>query len=181
MTLLHELRTPSPLGDVVLSLMNTNIVALAFAERAAWMRARVEARFPGVRWSVGKPSGFTLARAAATAALDGYFSGDMSAFDSVPTTPGGTRFQTGVYRALRAIPPGETRAYGELAKQLGSSARAVGGANAKNPISLFIPCHRVIGSDGALTGYAFGLERKRWLLAHERVHAAPVLVTDSPR
>ena len=74
-----------------------------------------------------------------------------------------------MWRALRTIPPGQTRSYGELARQLGKpgAARAVGYANSQNPIAVAVPCHRVIGSDGTLTGYAAGLDRKRWLLVHE--------------
>jgi len=97
-----------------------------------------------------------------------YFAGDVSALDGVAIDPDGTPFQRRVWAALRAIPPGETRTYGELARQLGTHPRAVGSANGSNPVCLAIPCHRVIASDGKLCGYAWGEERKRWLLAHER-------------
>jgi len=101
--------------------------------------------------------------------LDAYFAGEMRAFD-VPLAPAGTAFQRAVWDLLLAIPFGETASYGELARQLGkpNGSRAVGLANGSNPISIIIPCHRVIGSTGSLTGYGGGLPRKAWLLAHER-------------
>ncbi len=102
------------------------------------------------------------------AQLDEYFSGRRYAFD-IPLAPRGTGFQTLVWRALIAIPYGETRSYGELARAIGrpAASRAVGAANGRNPIAIIVPCHRVIGSNGDLTGYAGGLPIKRWLLAHE--------------
>jgi O-6-methylguanine DNA methyltransferase len=107
--------------------------------------------------------------AAIAAALDGYFAGDLTAVDAVPVATGGTEFQKSVWAALRSIPAGETRGYGALAAAIGKpgAARAVGLANGMNPIGIVVPCHRVIGASGALTGYAGGVERKRWLLAHE--------------
>jgi len=97
-----------------------------------------------------------------------YFAGDVRALDGVAVDPDGTPFQRRVWAALRAIPPGETRTYGDLARQLGTHPRAVGSANGANPVCLAIPCHRVIGADGKLCGYAWGEDRKRWLLDHER-------------
>ncbi|MDB6167973.1 MAG: methylated-DNA--protein-cysteine methyltransferase [Verrucomicrobia bacterium] len=101
-----------------------------------------------------------------------YFSGERDTFD-LPLAPAGSEFQQCVWAALQQIPPGETRSYGELAAALGraGAARAVGRANATNPICLIVPCHRVIGSDGSLTGFAFGVEIKRKLLAHEGAKA----------
>lgn len=95
-----------------------------------------------------------------------YFAGTRATFD-LPLAPHGTPFERRVWAALREIPCGETRSYGELARALGSSARAVGRANARNPIAIVVPCHRVIGADGSLTGYAGGLAAKRALLEHE--------------
>lgn len=102
-------------------------------------------------------------------ALDAYFAGELHTLDDIPCKPDGTAFQLSVWTALRAIPAGKTMSYGELADQLGNprAVRAVGLANGSNPIPLIIPCHRVIGSDGSLTGYGGGLDRKRWLLTHE--------------
>ncbi|WP_242355552.1 MULTISPECIES: methylated-DNA--[protein]-cysteine S-methyltransferase [unclassified Anaeromyxobacter] len=101
--------------------------------------------------------------------LEGWFAGERTTFD-LPLRPRGTPFQLEVWRALAEIPFGETRTYGEIAARLGapSAARAVGAANGRNPLAIVIPCHRVIGAGGALTGYAGGVERKRWLLEHER-------------
>ena len=102
-----------------------------------------------------------------------YFAGDREAFD-LPLRPVGTDFQQQVWRALCDIPYGHTWSYGELARHIGrpGASRAVGLANGRNPISIIIPCHRVIGASGSMTGYGGGIERKQWLLAHER-RAAP--------
>ena len=98
-----------------------------------------------------------------------YFAGERQAFD-LPLSPQGTEFQRAVWQALCAIPFGATRSYAELAAAVGrpSASRAVGGANGRNPIAIIVPCHRVIGADGTLTGYGGGLPCKEWLLRHER-------------
>ena len=107
-----------------------------------------------------------LARAAAQ--LAAYFAGALQVFD-LPLAPVGTAFQQAVWRALVAIPCGHTTSYGDLARALGrpSASRAVGAANGANPLAIVVPCHRVVGASGALTGYAGGMDAKRWLLAHE--------------
>lgn len=104
-------------------------------------------------------------------ALDAYFSGDLHAIDAVPTATNGTPFQQTVWRALRRISAGQTMSYAQLATAIGHprAVRAVGLANGSNPIGIVVPCHRVIGANGSLTGYGGGLERKRWLLEHEGV------------
>jgi AraC family transcriptional regulator, regulatory protein of adaptative response / methylated-DNA-[protein]-cysteine methyltransferase len=109
------------------------------------------------------------APSAIAAALDAYFGGDLAALDGIAVATGGSDFQKTVWAALRAIPAGTTSGYGALAARIGKpgAARAVGLANGLNPIGIVVPCHRVIGASGALTGYAGGVERKRWLLAHE--------------
>lgn len=101
--------------------------------------------------------------------LAAYFTGELTTFD-LPLAPAGTEFQRRVWTALREIPYGATVTYGELAAELGrpTASRAVGLANGRNPISIVVPCHRVVGSSGALTGYGGGLERKRFLLDLER-------------
>lgn len=108
-------------------------------------------------------------RSRAAEALEAYFDGAFAALDMVSVNPGGTPFQRAVWSALREIPAGTRMTYAKLATRLGRPAamRAVGHANGANPISLVIPCHRLVGADGALTGYGGGLERKAWLLAHE--------------
>jgi methylated-DNA-[protein]-cysteine S-methyltransferase len=107
--------------------------------------------------------------ASITHALDAYFCGDLGTLNGVPTGTSGTSFQRDVWKALRSIEPGTTRSYGQIAASLGrtNASRAVGAANGANPIAIIVPCHRVIGADGKLTGYGGGLSRKRWLLAHE--------------
>lgn len=108
--------------------------------------------------------------------LTEYFAGDRTEFD-LPLRPIGTDFQQRVWRALCDIPFGKTWSYGELAMHIGSptASRAVGLANGRNPISIVIPCHRVIGANGSMTGYGGGIERKRWLLDFERGTRQPVL------
>jgi methylated-DNA-[protein]-cysteine S-methyltransferase len=103
-------------------------------------------------------------------ALAAYFAGDLSAIDRLHIETGGTAFQRAVWRALRRIPAGQTTTYGVLAAGLErpTAARAVGLASGANPIGIVVPCHRVIGANGSLTGYGGGLDRKRWLLAHEK-------------
>jgi len=106
---------------------------------------------------------------AARRALEAYFAGDLSAIDDLPVMTTGTAFQSEVWAALRDIPAGSTTSYGALAARIGrpKAVRAVGLANGANPIGVVVPCHRVIGADASLTGYGGGLDRKRWLLAHE--------------
>jgi methylated-DNA-[protein]-cysteine S-methyltransferase len=108
---------------------------------------------------------------AARLALEAYLAGDLHAIDTIPVTMQGTAFQREVWGSLRRIRAGTTTSYGALAAQLHrpSAMRAVGLANGSNPVAVVVPCHRVIGADGSLTGYGGGLERKRWLLEHEGV------------
>lgn len=122
-------------------------------------------------------AGIALAAAPAPAklrsALEGYFAGELKQLDSIACATAGTEFQRRVWTALRQIPAGRTMSYGALAAKLGKPAamRAVGAANGANPLSVVVPCHRLIGADGGLIKYGGGLERKRWLLAHEGVAA----------
>jgi methylated-DNA-[protein]-cysteine S-methyltransferase len=107
--------------------------------------------------------------AAAEEALADYFAGRPPRLPALDLR--GTPYQQAVWRALLKIPWAEVRTYGEVARDLGSGARAVGGANHRNPVAILVPCHRVVAGDGGLGGYGGGLERKRWLLAHEVAHA----------
>jgi methylated-DNA-[protein]-cysteine S-methyltransferase len=109
------------------------------------------------------------APAAIAAPLDAYFNGELNALDAIPVMTAGTPFQRRVWAALRTIPPRATTSYGELAASIGApgASRAVGLANGANPVAVVVPCHRVIGANGSLTGYGGGLHRKHWLLAHE--------------
>ena len=109
--------------------------------------------------------------------LAAYFAGELTEFD-VRLAPKGTAFQSEVWTALREVPYGTTTTYGALARRLDKpigAARAIGACNGRNPISIIVPCHRVIGADGNIIGYAGGLDRKRWLLAHEKSHAGGAL------
>jgi methylated-DNA-[protein]-cysteine S-methyltransferase len=107
-------------------------------------------------------------------ALQAYFDGDLSGLAEQPVATNGSEFQRTVWDALRRIPIGHTISYGALAKRIGrpTAMRAVGLANGANPIAVVVPCHRVIGADGTLTGFGGGLERKRWLLTYESTHGA---------
>jgi methylated-DNA-[protein]-cysteine S-methyltransferase len=153
----------SPIGPVEVVTDARAVCALEFADIEERMTARLARRF-------GR---FTLRRRrdplGVRRKLEAYFAGDLRAIDGIAVNPGGTPFQQAVWRALRRIPPGKTSSYGRLAARLGRPAapRAVGHANALNPVAIVIPCHRLIGGDAGLTGYAGGVERKRWLLRHE--------------
>jgi methylated-DNA-[protein]-cysteine S-methyltransferase len=102
--------------------------------------------------------------------MKNYFAGELGAIDDLPVKTAGTPFQRAVWSALREIPLGATESYGKLAERIGrpTAVRAVGLANGSNPIGIVVPCHRVIGANGSLTGYGGGMERKRWLLEHEK-------------
>jgi methylated-DNA-[protein]-cysteine S-methyltransferase len=106
-----------------------------------------------------------------TKAIRSYFAGELTAIDSLPVKTAGTRFQRDVWLALRRIPCGATVSYAELAERINrpTAVRAVGHANGSNPVGVIVPCHRVIGANGSLTGYGGGIERKRWLLKHEGI------------
>ena len=153
----------SPIGDVLLVIDGVDLCALDFADCSQRMMTLLKRHYGPVRLTHSEnPCGYSdLVRR--------YFSGDYRSLDAIPVSTGGTAFQQQVWAALRTIPIGETRSYGELAAQLGkpTAYRAVGATNALNPVGIVLPCHRVIGADSSLTGYAGGLERKRWLLQHE--------------
>jgi methylated-DNA-[protein]-cysteine S-methyltransferase len=120
------------------------------------------------RWYPGEPRA-RQPLPATVSVLRRYFDGDLAALDTVAVELNGTEFQKEVWQALRRIPHGTTISYAELARRVGtvSAVRAVGSANGANPVAVIVPCHRVIGSNGSLTGYGGGLERKKWLLEHE--------------
>lgn len=137
---------------------------LATADEAGAVSGLWFDRAPGEDW---EPDDDALA--GLSDQLDAYFAGSLERFD-LPLAPVGTAWQRRVWDALTGIPYGETVSYAELATRIGrpSACRAVGAANGRNPISVIVPCHRVVGTSGALTGYGGGLERKAWLLDHER-------------
>ena len=152
---------PSPLGTISLladerGLLGCYFVGQKYFENGYRDQAIVE--------------GDSIFLADATAWLNAYFAGENPKAEDVDLAPQGTDFQQSVWQVLREIPYGKTMTYGEIAQKIQcASAQAVGGAVGKNPLSVFVPCHRVLGSQGQLTGYAGGLERKRWLLSHEGV------------
>ena len=149
----------TPVGDFSIAVDDSGaVLATAFgADTALWAR---------LKSGTVKPVRDTVKTAAARSQVFAYFAGNRSSFD-LSLAPAGTPFQLRVWQVLQKIPFGQTSSYGALAKTLKSSARAIGRANATNPICLIVPCHRVIGADGSLTGFAFGENVKRQLLQHE--------------
>ena len=155
----------SPIGKLVIAAADGRLCALGFDDYAPVLTAALERRWPGaVIERRADPENFSQR-------LRAYFDGELGAIDTIPVAPTGTEFQLRVWTALREIPCGRTCSYHELAKALGrpDAVRAVGAANGANPIAIVVPCHRVIGADGGLVGYGGGIERKRWLLTHEKV------------
>ncbi len=157
----------SSIGRLVLVFDAGRLCALDYADNRARLTRLLQRRYHQVRLcTASQPLGVTQQ-------LRAYLSGQLDAIESIQVDPGGTLFQQKVWGALRTIPPGTTRTYRDVAAQIGRphAWRAVGRANALNPISIVLPCHRLIGTSGALTGYAGGLKRKHWLLRHEGVWA----------
>jgi methylated-DNA-[protein]-cysteine S-methyltransferase len=165
---------PSPVGE--LSLVSDEqgaLRALEFDSNDERLHRLLGRHYREYRLAKGRAS------ALVREALEAYFAGDPSHLDAVPVATGGTEFQRLVWQALRRIPAGTTISYGELAARIGrpGASRAVGLANGANPVSIVVPCHRVIGANGTLTGYGGGLARKRWLVEHERGHVQGELFT----
>lgn len=154
----------TPIGALLVAADAAGLCAAEFADHGDRMTASLRRRFGTFAIGAGDPF-------AARARLAAYFTGDLAAIDGLPLSLGGTPFQRAVWAALRRIPAGTTIAYRELAARSGypAAVRAAGHANGQNPVSIVVPCHRAIGANGDLTGYGGGLERKRWLLAHEGV------------
>jgi methylated-DNA-[protein]-cysteine S-methyltransferase len=166
LTLLID-RTATPTGElIIVADERGRLRAVDWSDYEDRMRRLLRLHYGERGWSLRQsrdPGGLT-------SAMDRYFAGEIVAIDALPVQTAGTAFQREVWTALRTIPSGETVTYAELARRIGRPAavRAVGLANGANPVGVVVPCHRVIGSNGSLTGYGGGLERKRWLLAHER-------------
>jgi O-6-methylguanine DNA methyltransferase len=165
--LLHRRFFETPVGPMMSLASATALVALEFSsgDRHERLDARLARWLPG--YTVQDGSNGILD--AASTWLDGYFAGRHADSAALPLVMHGTDFERSVWRCLLEIPPGQTRSYGEIASdlRLRHGARAVGLANGANPLSIIVPCHRVIGSNGSLTGYGGGLHRKQWLLDHE--------------
>jgi methylated-DNA-[protein]-cysteine S-methyltransferase len=161
--LLHYDEFSSPIGRILYASDGDAVCALDFSGYESRMETLLARRYSNVEFRHDSdPLGLNRL-------LENYFGGDLHAFDAIPVRAHGSPFQELVWKALRTIPAGETWSYGQLAMRLNrpKAARAVGHANSLNPVAIIVPCHRVIGSSTALTGYAGGLERKRWLLHHE--------------
>lgn len=158
---------PSPIGGIILVSLETarghSLCAVEFDDCLERLHRSLKGRFKRYDLqSAQNPGGHSQKLAA-------YFKGHLTAIDDLPVDSGGTAFQQRVWQALRRVPAGETWQYGEMAKKLGrlDAPRAVGAANGRNPLSIVVPCHRLVGSTGKLTGYGGGLKRKEWLLRHE--------------
>ncbi|MEO0374003.1 MAG: methylated-DNA--[protein]-cysteine S-methyltransferase [Cyanobacteria bacterium P01_A01_bin.17] len=163
MTHLNLNRLDSPLGQILVVTEGEDLCALEFADHEPRMQKFLQARY----------GAFSLVpdqdRLGICDRIQSYFAGDFNSLIPITVSPGGTTFQQQVWSALQNIPAGTTLTYGQLAAQLGNpnASRAVGLANSRNPIAIVVPCHRVVGTNAQLTGYAGGIERKRWLLQHE--------------
>jgi methylated-DNA-[protein]-cysteine S-methyltransferase len=162
--LLHYDEFASPIGRILFASDGEAICALDFEDYLERMKSLLGRRFPRLVFQRHSDPQNLKDR------LQSYFDGDVFAMEPVRVNTAGSAFQEEVWKTLRTIPAAETWTYGQLANRIGrpQAARAVGRANSLNPVAIIVPCHRVIGASSALTGYAGGLERKRWLLDHER-------------
>lgn len=159
-------RLPSPIGELLLVSDEAGTLrALDFHDHEPRLRRLLGRHYGDRSLEAG------TAPKATRQALTDYFEGDFPALNAIPWATAGGAFQNAVWRALTEIPAGQTQTYGALAARIGrpTAVRAVGAANGANPLSILVPCHRLIGANGALTGYAGGLDRKAWLLRHEGV------------
>jgi methylated-DNA-[protein]-cysteine S-methyltransferase len=162
----HLDRLPTPIGDMqIVADDEGNLRATLWTEKDRGLHSILARHYAPQRIELApalNPHGLSEA-------LARYFAGDLHAIDDIPVKTAGTEFQRSVWRALRDIPCGSTISYGELSRRIGKpdAVRAVGAANGANPIGVVVPCHRVIGANGTLTGYGGGMHRKRWLLDHE--------------
>ncbi len=153
---------PSPLGAITLVTDGDTVIICEFADRDTRVVRQLEQYYPNATVVDGE------CPKVVSKTFQAYFSGERDALLELKTEPQGTDFEKRVWQDLKSIKAGLTESYGGMAARLNSSPRAVGRANGRNPIGLIHPCHRVIGADGSLTGYAGGLERKEWLLRHEK-------------
>ena len=154
---------PSPIGEIVIVVDGDKLCSLDFADYSERMMRLLKRRYAELQLrQVVDPHGFSTR-------IDNYFAGDYESLTVIPVNTGGTQFQQMVWTALREIPVGQTFTYSQLAAKIGkpTAARAVGMTNSLNPIAIVLPCHRVVGCNAALAGYAGGVDRKRWLLRHE--------------
>ena len=164
---LTETKLESPIGPLRLVATDAGLCRIAFEPSSVDLAAELERRFGGAR--VAEAGGRRAVLDRSRRALDRYFAGMPEDFGGIALDAGGSEFQRAVWAALTRIPCGETRSYGEIASEIRRprAVRAVGSANRVNPLPVVVPCHRVIGGDGALGGYAGRADRKEWLLRHE--------------
>jgi len=162
-------RFDTPIGAVYVAAHSGRLCALGFLEQWPVLEQGLHRRFGDVALYTSDDPAGVLSR------LRAYFAGNLAATDTIAVDLGGTEFQRRVWSKLREIPCGRTLSYGDLAAAIGApkAVRAVGAANGANPASIVVPCHRVIGSHGGLVGYGGGIERKRWLLKHEKAQLVP--------
>ena len=171
-------RVPSPLGEMLIVTDEQGLLrALDWLDHEPRMLELMRRQYPGAQPQLHDTTHPSTARRA----MQAYFDGDIAVIHRLHVATGGTDFQQQVWTALRGIPDGDTLSYGELAQRIGrpSAVRAVGLANGANPISIVLPCHRVIGSNRSLTGYGGGLARKQWLLQHEKALRADASMASS--
>jgi methylated-DNA-[protein]-cysteine S-methyltransferase len=163
--MIHLTTMASPIGALTIAARGSRVCLLHFGGDQPGARASLQ------RWYGDEPIELHPDPAGAVSAMQAYFGGAMQALDGVDVEMNGTPFQKRVWDALRAVRCGTTTSYAAIAAAIGSPAavRAVGAANGANPVAVIVPCHRIIGTSGSLTGYGGGLERKRWLLEHEGV------------
>jgi methylated-DNA-[protein]-cysteine S-methyltransferase len=155
----------SPVGKLTIAAQGESVCLVHFGAATAAVKASLAAWYPDSEVAAAKDPG------GAVGVLKRYFDGDLDSLDEIAVDLHGTPFQRSVWTALRSVKAGTTLSYSQLAERVGapSAVRAVGAANGANPVAVILPCHRIIGSNGSLTGYGGGLERKRWLLDHEGV------------
>ena len=153
----------APFAEILIAVDNGKLAALDFNGYEARMQRLLSKRYEAVKFTKkSNPCGFS-------ACLRAYLAGELDALDAIPVDTGGTEFQRAAWQALRTIPAGSTATYAEQAARIGrpKAVRAIGAANGQNPIAIVLPCHRVVGADGSMTGYAGGVATKEWLLRHE--------------
>ena len=163
--MIHLTTLQSPIGELTVGARGGRVCLLHFGPDEPRIRAALR------RWYKDEPIELHPDPAGAVTALREYFAGSLTALDGIDVEMNGTPFQQRVWTTLRSVKAGTTTSYAAIAKAIDApqAVRAVGAANGANPVAVIVPCHRIIGTDGSLTGYGGGLERKRWLLEHERV------------
>lgn len=168
------MRMSSPIGELLIACSDTALYVLDYQEYEARMHQLLQRRY-GTEYQLTEAYNPLDMRSR----MQAYFAGDLSAIDDIPVETGGTPFQQRVWQALRTIPAGQVATYGTQAMRIGqpTASRAVGRTNGLNPVAIVLPCHRVIGGNSQLTGYAGGLWRKEWLLRHEGWSGARVQST----